>query len=300
MMPTLSRRRFLQLVGITLVGNALRPNHLVTALPAPVYTGRALTALPVYAAPHREAAIIKHIWPDSMVSLLDTQADWYRLPEGYVQREGLQPVERYVPPKHISMPEDVFWGEVSAPVAPIREWCAADAPSVTRIGQGGVARVIDALPGQREGSLWYGLESEQSGLLGWSQAIYWRPTPITQTYPGEKRIKIARNRQQLSVIDQNKIILDAPVSLGEAIPEGIYTITKRQPGGMHLAQAETATSWHGVPWIVAFGDGYQLSGAYWHNRFGAAIAGKTVQISPLLARWLYHWLGDDATIIVTV
>lgn len=46
-------------------------------------------------------------------------------------------------PAQIEKP--IFWAEVAGPVAAVRQWCAADAPFVTRIGHGGVAQIIDYL-----------------------------------------------------------------------------------------------------------------------------------------------------------
>ncbi len=80
---------------------------------------------------------------------------------------------------------DHGWIEVVAPVAAVRQWCAPDAPLVTRIGHGGIVRVIDRLPGD---TLWYGIASETGDLLGWSQAAHWKPVIIAQSPAGDKTL----------------------------------------------------------------------------------------------------------------
>src|SRR5690554_8060943 len=78
----------------------------------------------------------------------------------------------YAPPQSIASSQSPFWGEVIAPIAPIRQYCSADAPLVTRIGHGGVAQIVDYLPGEPHG--WYGIGNQNGQVAGWTQAIYWQ------------------------------------------------------------------------------------------------------------------------------
>ena len=50
--------------------------------------GRALQAVPVFKAADGEAEVIAHVWPDSVVTILDSNANWYRVKEGFVARTG--------------------------------------------------------------------------------------------------------------------------------------------------------------------------------------------------------------------
>ncbi len=264
----ISRRQFLQIAGITAAAAHLP--HLTFAAPSfdAVY-GRALDAVPVYAAPSIDAPLQTRLWSDSVMPILGAHGGWYHLPDGYARREDLQPMT--APARRIEVPaEPPFWGEVIGAVAVVRAYCAADAPLVARIGHGGVLRVIDYLPG------WYGV-SEGEALIGWTHAEDWQPARIDAVEPALS-LSVDAAAQRLSVLDGDRLILTAPISTGRAIPSGVYPITERRA---------TLPDYRGAAWALRFGDGFDLVGAYWHNRFGAAHPGAAVQMMPMLARWLY-------------
>ncbi len=155
----LSRRSFLQLVGASLAATALRPtSSLLAAANTEAYLGRAFSALPIYTTRNATAAPIAHLWPDSVATILDRDDDWYQIAGGWVRRAGLQPMLPYAADTYRFVQAAPFWAEVAAPVAPVRAYCAADAPLVTRIGHGGVSQVIDTLPGEPNG--WYGIADQ--------------------------------------------------------------------------------------------------------------------------------------------
>ena len=289
-----SRRRFLQLAGIAVAAASVP--HLTSAAPVfePVY-GRALAATPVYSAPSVSAPLVARLWSDSVTPILAVSVGaansaWYRLPQGYARRENLQPM---IAPARRSDSSSAppFWAEVSAAVAVVRAWCAADAPLVARIGHGGVLRVIDFLPGSpSDPGDWYGVaESENGDLLGWSAAAAWSPALIDQIAP-DLILALDTGARRLDVIDQDRKVLSAPISTGRDLVPGSYPITERR---VTLAQAG---DYRGVPWALTFGDDLHLSGAYWHNQFGAATPGTAVQVTPPLANWLYP---RAATVIVS-
>ncbi len=160
----------------------------------------------------------------------------------------------------------------------VRAFCAASAPVVGRVGHGGVLRVIDYLPG--DGIDWYGVaDTEDGDLLGWTTAANWSRAQAEMAAPS-LTLDIDRAAQRLTVRDGDHALLTAPISTGRDLPAGTYPITERQ---VTLAQPDH----HGAPWVLRFGKGFDLSGVYWHNRFGAPTPGAAVQVTPTLARWLY-------------
>ena len=44
-----------------------------------------------------------------------------------------------------------------------------------------------------------------------------------------------------------------------------------------------------VPWVMYFRGGYALHGAYWHDEFGHARSHGCVNLSPIDARYVFHW-----------
>lgn len=269
----LSRRNFLRLAGIA-VAAAYLPARLNEAVPSfePTY-GRALTAAPIYAAPD-DAESIAHLWPDSVTPILTVRGGWLRLPSGYARRQDLQPM---ITPAHrrVSASQPPFWAEVGGAVAIVRAYCAANAPIITRIGHGGVLRVIDCLP--TDGLDWYGLADEHGDLFGWSQAADWQPATADHA-AANLMLQIDAANQKLVALDDDHVVLSAPISTGSILTPGQYQITWQQ--------ISTASDHSGVPWSLGFGD-FDLSGVYWHNQFGAPTPGAAVQITPPLAKWLY-------------
>ena len=201
----------------------------------------------------------------------------------------------------------------------MRQHCAADAPLITRIGHGGTAYVTSSLLDDSTGMVWYAITSEQGGEhLGWTQAQVWQPISLTPIRGGETEIIINVAAQALTALENGSALMQAPVSTSEDIPRGTFSLAWRRVGSA-LAQSGSETR-YGVPWRIglgAEGDRFaslEIVGAYWHNFFGmphqsrrilepeastnSPIASSTeddltIQVSPVVARWLFQWLGVD-------
>jgi len=287
----ISRRQFLSLAGVTLLGSASK-SVLGNDVGIPEYYGRALRVLSVHDAPHLQAPVVQYLWPDSALQLLEWNGEWLRIPEGFVEQALVQPMLPYKPQVGFTQPNLPQWLEVAAPIAPVHAWCAANAPLVTRIGHGGVLKAVDALP-----TGWYAVESCENKLLGWTQAIFWQPIPEDSLDFPNAHFEISLSKHSLDVFDENRQVLSTPVATGQGLESGVYLVKQRQFGG--LQQVIEGKTMHGVPWRIVFGD-YQITGAYWHNTFGRFIDGKDVQVSPLIGRWLYRQMQEGSTIVVTV
>ncbi|MBC7813795.1 MAG: L,D-transpeptidase, partial [Burkholderiales bacterium] len=259
------------------------------------------------------------LWPDSVVPILDGDAYWYRVARGYVPRFGLQPMmlSRATPTVHL--PEESFWAEVGGPVAVVRQHCAADAPLITRIGHGGTAYVTSSLLDDSSGMVWYAISSEQGGEhLGWTQAQVWQPVTLTPIRGGDTEIVINVAAQALMAMENGSALMQAPISTSEDIPRGTFSLAWRRVGST-LSQSSGETL-YGVPWRIGLGvegdrfASLEIVGAYWHNFFGMPHQSRrilepeagtsspnasnseddmTIQVSPLVARWLFQWLGVD-------
>ena len=291
----LSRRSFLQLVGASLAASALRPtNSLLAVANTDVYQGRALTALPIFATRSVTARPVAHLWPNGITAILESDDDWYQIAGGWVRRDGLQPMLAYDVGAYHFVQDAPFWAEVAAPVAPVRAYCAADAPLVTRIGHGGVSQVIDTLPGEPNG--WYGIADQAGGLLGWTQGVFWRPIDVEINSGNDHRLHLDRKRGLMTAYEGTKPVLETPFSNGAGLQAGDFRSQRGVIGGMRWHDGK---SYEGVAWQTLFGNGLTIAGVYWHNRFGHSVSGgPAVQITPLLAHWLYGWLGEDAQIVV--
>lgn len=281
-MSQLSRRQFLQFAGITLISGQL-PDFGRSEPVSEVY-GRALRPTAVYRQADTTSSIIHHLWPDQVLPVTDTRGDWYQTAGGYVERTALQPISPRSPqPAPIGSP---FWAEVIGPVAPVWQWCAANAPLVTRIGHGGAAQIIDQLPG------WYAVADTQGDMLGWSQASHW--TPIRLQFE-DAPLEVVVANQQMTVYRSNQTIASAPVSIGQPIPPGTYPLKPGNIGGVHCC-VSPESAYHGASWQLRFGNDYELTSVYWHNQFGKAMPGPAIQLSPLIGGWLYRAAGNHSVI----
>jgi hypothetical protein len=285
----ISRRQFLSIAGVSLLGLAPK-SPFAAAFNFPIQHGRTLDTLLVRKSPSLQADVTKWLWADSVLDLLEIKGDWLRIADGYVARESVQPMLPYTPQAAFTRADAPFWAEVAAPVAAIHAWCAADAPLMARIGHGGVMRMVDALP-----DAWYAVESDKGTRLGWTQAVFWQAVADDNPDVANARLEISVARQTLQVFDDQQQIMSAPISTGQALQSGEYTINQRQMGGTSYDIANEV--FQGVPYRLAFG-GYELLGAYWHNQFGRTYAGPAVQMSPIAARWLYRQMREGSSVVI--
>lgn len=257
-----------------------------------VVYGRALTALDVYDSLLPRAVVTKRLWPDTVVRILDSVQDWYLFPDGYAKRSGIQPMALHSETAFTSSPP--FWAEVGGAVAVLRRWCAADAPLVARIGHGGVAQVVDMLSGDQDD--WYAV-ADENAFLGWSPATPWIPLDESTSDINAGQVYIDTSVGQLQYVQNDRLVLHAPVSFGTSLSPGIYPVQQRKRSV--IFQMENTSDGYGVPWMVDFG-GHSLAGAYWHNEFGSQkfTPGSSVQVPTAVARWLYERLPEGSSIVV--
>lgn len=298
-MSQLSRRQFLQNAGITLLGSTFDFTTFFNrpfAIEATAF-GRILYPATVYSAPMTGAAITGQLWPDSIHTIQSYGEGWYQLNAGYVQHTAIQPMALY--PVEAPVADFPCWLEVASPVAIVRQWCAPDAPFVTRIGYGGVTQAVDMLAFEHQS--WYALQSSDGLHLGWSQTPHWHPAALSHHHTVTN---IEINQQKHTLIaygGRNQQLLAAPLSLGRELPPGIYSLNKRIPAGTALAASPSTSQtdhFHGAPWQLHIANIGVLTGVYWHNDFGKPVLGPEIQTSTLVARWLYQFVADHASISI--
>jgi hypothetical protein len=120
----------------------------------------------------------------------------------------------------------------------------------------------------------------------------------TESSSGGFELVLDIQHQQLEAWEHGRKILQAPCSIGHEVRRGTYRVREHRIGGTRLRLHDGFEAF-GVPWRTAFGD-YDLSGAYWHNRFGMPIPGRSVQVTPLLAQWLYTSLSQHISSVVVI
>lgn len=288
----LSRRRFLQSLGITLAASSagLSPHQLFAQAGQNRFMsvqGRALYTAMVRSRPEPTAPVVRSIWEDEIVDLRSISGRWFRTSDGYVAFEDAQPM--HAAPSSVLDVTPPFWSEVRGAVAVVRAWCSADAPLVTRIGHGGVMRVIDQLVTPEGG--WYALAEENGQRIGWSRSAVWLPVEW-QEQPRTLNLIVNRSGYRAEVRNGEEALVEAEVAFGKPLRPGTYSITDATPSKTQIQEPPR----YGIPWALTSGNDLSLSGVYWHNRFGDFIGGDDLQLPVILAREIYPRL--DRVIIV--
>lgn len=281
-MTKLSRREFLRRSGLIGVG-------LGTSFSSPQLTefaGRPFGLVSVHAQPDPQSLVVRTLQPDSVHRFNEASAGWYRLDDGFVQRDTIQPIIPYERP---TLPERPgFWAEQIAPSSTVRRWCTGDASVVTVLGFGAVVYVADRLT-DRYGQVWYALAADpNTEPAGWAPALHYaRWIGPRQQAQSKIMIGIDRPHMQLLVYDRSHVIAQLPV-YASALPATPTTVTAVQPG-----MALDADRPLGIPWLMQLGSGERLHGAFWHNRFGTTGSSASIELPTFSARWLYELLAGS-------
>lgn len=279
----LTRREFLALCGITVIGSQVAGILLDDWFQDTPQFGRALRTANVRAAADPYARIVNRLWADSTTKIHSQHGTWLRVGDGYVAQEDLQLIEPYHPAVIVSTPS---WVEVAAPVAVVRQWCATDAPLIARIGHGGVLRAVDRLDD------WYAIEDAQGRLLGWSQTVHWREAHYESQRGLSHWMSIDLQQHTLTAYDHDHAVVNSSIAVNPTLRRGEYVIQHQQHGGF------TSDGHQGIGWHQVFGNDFSLAGVYWHNRFGSPSTASGIQTTTMMARWLFGWLAVGSRVVV--
>lgn len=311
----ISRRQFLRRSGAAIAGLGIgvargpdvsgpdTPNYgegLFGVKSEAGIVGRAFTLSDVFAEPKRSSAARGQLAPDSVTPIIAVDGGWYQVADedvrGYVPHEALQPMLPYQRPRVIDEIGAGFWAELVAPTSMIREWCAATAPIVTRLGFGAMVYVMDRIVDDRR-QVWYGVAESPGGtLVGWASGLHyakWTPTenPEAAQFPNAS---LMIQRGELHMIENGGILARTPIRSAR-LPQMRTTVSLVQPG----AARDTVIPL-GVPWMMRLETGQRMYGAFWHNQFGEVSDGPDIELPIFAARWLYNWLGSRGKSVTLV
>lgn len=117
---------------------------------------------------------------------------------------------------------------------------------------------------------------------------------------GRSWVDVSIGNQTLVAYDGTQPVYATLVSTGAAGLEDPHTTTATKRGTFQIrAKHVTSTmdssepghefDLRDVPWVQYFTEGYALHAAYWHDDFGHPRSHGCVNLSPLDARWLFHF-----------
>ncbi|MFH1908798.1 MAG: L,D-transpeptidase [Chloroflexota bacterium] len=290
--PSLSRRDFLKLAGLSLGTLALDPFRRVLPLlefPAAERLGRNLTGgkIDIKTRPDRSSATVKSIYEDTLLPWLrEVTADnldrnrliqrWVETPEGYIYAPYFQPVRNRPNQPLTAMPEGMtgFWAEVTVPYVDIYlDNPPPRSPSLRRLlGSGLPVRLyysqvmwIDQIKTGDSGQIAYRV-NERYGSYGdifWADAAAFRPLTGDETAPiapemdpAEKSITIDVTNQTLSCFEGNREVYFCRVSTGKRgleTPLGEFSIWRKIISvRMAVGTIEAGYDTPGVSWTTYF------------------------------------------------
>ena len=117
---------------------------------------------------------------------------------------------------------------------------------------------------------------------------------------GRTWVDVSIGSQTLVAYDGIKPVYVTLVSTGAAGLEDPHKTTATKRGTFQIHAKHVTATMDGnepghefdlrdVPWVQYFTDGYALHAAYWHDDFGHPRSHGCVNLSPLDARWLFHF-----------
>ncbi|MBU1000843.1 L,D-transpeptidase [Patescibacteria group bacterium] len=112
----------------------------------------------------------------------------------------------------------------------------------------------------------------------------------------EKWIEVSLSEQRLRAWEDNKLVMEFPVSTGlwSSTPKGTFNIWyKTRSQSMRGGSQALGTYYNlpNVPHNMFFYRGYAIHGAYWHNNFGHPMSHGCINSPLASAAQIFDWAG---------
>jgi hypothetical protein len=319
--PSLSRRDFLKLSGLGLLGSVIPRGWLSpaadTTLQSPITHGRVTEAkVIVYDTPSFDGQRRKDYWRDeivpiSMATIGDKEPSYnrvwyYIMDEGYVHSGSLQPVRTVLNQPVNEIPATGALAEITVPYTDVR-WEPGQDKEVSYRFYYETTHWISGLTYDETGEAWYIIVDDK-----WDENTYYalakhvRLIPSTELVPLSpdvppqiKRIEIRTEQQVVIAYEGSTPVFMARAATGARFSNGTYYtpagrhMTYHKRPFRHMATDNLAANGFdlpGVPWISYITErGVAIHGTYWHNNFGHPRSHGCVNLPSQAARWIYLW-----------
>ena len=327
MKRTLTRRHFLKISSLGLASLAFKPIYDFGELQDTDAIARvATTSVSVHSRPDEDSTIKFQRYRDEIVNIYYEEFSdkkpvynplWYRVWGGYIHCAYMQRVHVKINPVPASLPEGLHAIEVTVPYSlsylqrKRGEWTP-----LYRLYYSTVHWATGITTGP-DGEAWYRIKDE---LLGSDDNLdYYIPvkharvipleetTPVSpDVNPDQKYIEVSLNDQELTAIEQGRVVLKTKISSGLdysppgeipwKTPTGRFVVQSKMPskhmGGGQLIDDLEAYILPGVSWVSFFEPvtGVGFHGTHWHQNFGMPMSHGCINMKMEEARWLYRWI----------
>ena len=293
-MPTLSRRDFLKLSGLGLLGVSLPvPGRALAGLSpqtrigwaspddAEIRQGRVTARLVwLYDQPSFNARRGKFLWRDAVVSITgvvisqdagDYNRVWYEIgADGYAYSGTLQPVHTLLNAPSLDIPAAGALAEVTVPYTDAHERADAAARSAYRMYYGSTHWVMSAATSPSDGRVWYQVLDDKWNVLYHAPGEHLRLIPTDELAPlspgvpaSEKKIQVRLDDQLVLAYEGGRPVFATRAATGAALFTGTYTtptgnfMTYHKRPTRHMANGDLTASGYdlpGVPWVMYFSE----------------------------------------------
>lgn len=324
-LKSLSRREFLKLSGLSLLGLFtlpfsgwdLRPNRLSSRLGVTLPYGRVTAAkIDGFAQPSYKADLKHSYWRDlvipiSGVALGDEESGhnrvWYQInQECFVHSGDIQPVDIQTNPIQTQLSPD---GQLAVITVPFTDavWDLKQKDRLAYRLYYATTHWVYGTATDENGDAWYRINDDKWKIHYYVRAPHLRlitPEDITPLSPevpqAEKRLEIRLPEQVVIAYEYGSPVWMARTATGARFrdgdyrtPAGIYHTNRKRPS-RHMAAGDGADAnsydLPGVPWVCyLMENGISFHGTYWHNNFGRPRSHGCVNLSPQDAQWVYRW-----------
>lgn len=327
---TLSRRDFLKLGGLGLIGLVLPQESDLSILANNLFPstlqGRVTdTSINIYTMPSFEAQVLNIFWRDIVLPITGVSISgdedaynrvWYQVNgNGFVYSGSIQPVQTELNTPQLELPRKINLAEVTVPFTEARAYPNFTATVVYRYYYETTHWVEEAII-DKEKNVWYRVSDDKFESHQYVPAAHFRLIPdeeLSQLSPqvpdDQKRIEVHLSQQLVIAYEKNLPVFMTRASTGGSFNKGIFAtpqgrhITFHKRPSAHMAAGNLAANGFdlpGVPWVSYITEsGVSFHGTYWHNDFGNPRSHGCINVPSKAAKWIYRWtqpvVPPDAT-----
>lgn len=314
MMHNISRREFIKISALGVLGTLLPSIPTRAADEAPSY-GRVMDdAILAYSEPYFESRTASVLSRDQVLPIQDVvlgdglpyNQAWFRVEQGYIHSTKLQPVEDQPNQPVKELGARSVLAEMTVPFCDAYRRPSLYGDIAYRYYYGST-HWIDLITHDSSGQTWYRVSDDlRQNVYTFVLAENLRMIPKEELQPlsievpeHKKRIEVRMLEQMLIAYEDEQPVLITQCSTGDhftnprwVTPTGGYQTFYKRPS-RHMAAGNLAFGdfdLPGVPWVCYMTIfGIAIHGTYWHNDFGRPRSHGCVNLLPQDAKWIYRW-----------
>jgi hypothetical protein len=317
---SLSRRDFLKLGGVGMLGFFLPPLGQITRRPDNIFPinqqGRVTDkTINIHVSPDPQSQVLNIFWRDIVVPITGIAMSedetarnrvWYQVNgTGYAYSGSIQPVNTNLNTPVEKLPRINNLAEVTVPYTDAKAIPESSARVLYRFYYE-TTHWVDAVVKDKGENTWYRVSDDKFETWQYVPASHLRLIPddeVTMLSPevpsDQKRLEVHLDKQFIVAYEYGEPVYMSRASTGGSFNNGIFetplgrhsTFHKRPSA--HMAAGNLALNGFdlpGVPWVSYITEsGVAFHGTFWHNDFGKPRSHGCINVPSHAAKWIYRW-----------